>query len=58
MAKSFITPSSIEDLIQRLEAALKQKYGGNFSYQVSANHRLIAAHNYRPDINWPPRTKE
>lgn len=47
----------LTDLVMRLEAALIKKYGGNFSYTISANHRLLAAHNYRPDIHWS-RTKE
>ena len=51
MAQSSTT-SLIEDLIRQLEAALVQQYGGSFSYQISAQHRLIAAHNYRPTITW------
>jgi hypothetical protein len=42
--------------IQHLQDVLERKYGGNFSFQISGNHRLIAAHNYRPDITWSPTT--
>lgn len=45
----------LDYLIRRLEETLEEKYKGDFSFQISGNHRLIAAHNYRPDITW---TKE
>lgn len=58
MPRSPNLDTEVGELIDKLEQALIREYGGEFSYLISAQHRVIATHNYRPDIKWPNRTKE